>query len=167
MKVALIGAGSISSRHITMMKEIGEYQVIAIADPVFSLAKELAEPCGAKAYESIDNLLEDCQPELVDICSPAYLHYEHTLKCLSAGLNVFCEKPMTHTTEEADELIALAKEKGVFYMVGHVLRFWPEYEFLKKMIYKQPYGRLRYALFNRQYGTHRPGSWYMDPEKCK
>lgn len=64
-------------------------------------------------------------------------------------------------------MIRTAQKKNVKLMVGQVLRYWPEYRYLKECIADQRFGRLRYLSLTRQYGKHPEGSWYMDENRCK
>lgn len=167
MRVLIIGAGGMAHSHFEAYSHMPQIQVVAIADTNYSLAQEAAARFSCKAFQDADEMLETCQADAVDLCVPSFLHHAHAMKCLHLGLHVFCEKPMAHSSGEADEMIALAQKKGLVLGIGQVLRFWPEYRFLKKMVLEEPYGPLRFLKLDRQFGTHEKGSWYMDPDKCK
>jgi predicted dehydrogenase len=105
--------------------------------------------------------------EIVDICLPTYLHKDAVLKCAKAGKDVLCEKPMTLSLKEADEMIKAAKKTKVKFMVAHVIRFWPEYVVFKEIMENKSLGKLIYANFMR----HSPTptwtwqSWGLDVKK--
>ncbi|MFO7928104.1 MAG: Gfo/Idh/MocA family oxidoreductase [Candidatus Humimicrobiaceae bacterium] len=65
--------------------------------------------------------------DCIDICLPAFLALEMLKKGAEAKKHVLCEKPLTLTLEDADKMIEAVKKNKVKAMVGHVLRFWPEY----------------------------------------
>jgi len=167
MKIALVGTGGMGLNHIEAYQYVKGLEVVAVADTQFESAQKYAKQLGCRAYASLDEILENEQPDAVDICVPSFLHTEYTLKCIEKGLHVFCEKPMAHTLAEADKMIEAANAHGVKLMVGQVLRYWPEYQFLKKCIDDQRYGKLCHLSLTRQYGMHPEGSWYMDPNRCK
>ena len=167
MKVALIGTGGMGINHLEAYKFIEDLSVVAVADTNFEVAQKIADELGCAAFSSLDDLLSEMTPEVVVICAPSFLHYEYSMKCMEKGIHVFCEKPMAHTCEQADKMIAKAKEKGVKLTIGQVLRYWPEYKYLKEQILSQELGKLRHLSLTRYYGMHPEGSWYMDPELCK
>ncbi len=167
MKIALIGAGGMAASHFEAYKRIPEAEVIAVVDSCPQRASEIAGYYHAEVYTDIDHMLAACKPDIADICVPSFLHYEYSVKCMKKGIHTFCEKPMAHTLEDAEKMMTVAKECGVRLMIGQVLRFWPEYEYLKKFHDEMPFGKVKYFSMSRYYGAHPTGSWYMDPEKCR
>jgi len=167
MNIAVVGTGGMGSNHLEAYKHIDDLTLCAVVDTNFEVAQKYAEDHKCKAFRTLDDMLAAMKPDAVAVCAPSFLHYGYSMKCMELGINVFCEKPMAHTSAEADKMVAKAKEKGVTLMVGQVLRYWPEYRFLKEQIHSQKMGRLRYLSMARYYGMHPAGSWYMDPELCK
>ena len=167
MQVALVGTGGMGANHLEAYKYIKSLEFCAVVDTNFESAQKYSKMLKCKAYCTIDELLKDMKPDAMDICVPSFLHYEYSLKCIERGIHVFCEKPMAHSVSEADEIIVRSKKKGVKMMVGQVLRYWPEYRYLKEQIVKEQLGKLRYLSLTRYYGIHPKGSWYMDPKLCK
>jgi predicted dehydrogenase len=166
-KVAIIGAGSMAQSHAKVYPYLKNACVTAVIDPNISAARKLAMNFGVKTFSSIADLLKEEHPDAADLCLPSFLHYRESMRFLKEGIHVFCEKPMAHTSAEADEMIKESQKNGLILMVGQVLRFWPEYRFLKQTIEESPHGPLRYLSMVRRYGCHEAGSWYMDPERCK
>jgi len=167
MKIAVVGTGGMGANHLEAYKFIKELTLSAVVDTNFEAAQKYAEEFDCKAFRTLDELFSDTLPDAVAICVPSYLHYEYSMRCMEHGIHVFCEKPMAHSREEADKMIAKAKEKNLILMVGQVLRYWPEYRFLKDHIENGKYGNLRHLSLTRYYGIHPEGSWYMDPSLCK
>jgi len=123
--------------------------VIAIVDKSRVKGEELARKFGAKFYIGLENLLENENIDAIDICTPTYLHPELVKKAANAGKNVFCEKPISLTLKDADEMIRVVEKNNVKAMVGHVLRFWPEYIKAKEIIESKEVGKPRYAFCER------------------
>lgn len=167
MKIALVGAGGMAMSHVQAYKLLGFKNICAVVDPVAENAMRAAEQFGAHVYKTIDRMLENEHPDIADICAPSFLHTDFTVRFIKEKIHVMCEKPMAYTVSDADQMIASAKEMGVYLMVGQLLRFWPEYEYLKDSIDNGTYGAVRHIEFKRQYGAHLKGSWYMDPKLCK
>jgi len=70
----------------------------------------------------------------MSVCVPTSLHHEAGLKIMDRSINVIIEKPLARTTQEGEELVAKAREKGVALMVGHVERFNPAVERVKELV---------------------------------
>ena len=142
-KVAMLGCGSISSAHVNGWKVQGDRaKMIAVADLLEDRRNARAADFGAKAYETADALLAAEKPDIVDICLPTALHLEYAVKAMRAGAHVLCEKPLCLSAEKAQELLAVEKETGKRMMVAHVVRFIPQYVYLRKAIEEQPFGKL-------------------------
>lgn len=88
-------------------------------------AEALASAFGGTAYSSIEELLDDPSIDAVYIATPNSLHAEHAKLALRARKPVLCEKPFAINSEEADEVIALAKAQNVFCMEAMWMRFLP------------------------------------------
>ncbi|HEY8443245.1 MAG TPA: Gfo/Idh/MocA family oxidoreductase [Clostridia bacterium] len=152
IKIGLIGAGFMGSTHLAayaQLQNTGKFQVTAIADLIPERAAKFAEKLGAKTYTSGQDLLDNADVNTIDICLPTYLHFEYAKKALEKGYNVFVEKPLCRTSQEANELAELAEQKGVIAMVGQCIRFWDEYVYLKEIFDSKVYGNLVNASFKR------------------
>ncbi len=90
---AIIGCGRIAKRHAEQMIKHGN--LVAVCDIIPAKADELAMLCNAKAYYSIEELLQiETGLRLVAICTPNGLHASHSIHALEAGHHVLCEKPL-------------------------------------------------------------------------
>jgi len=143
VRVALLGAGFMGRMHGTCYSNIPEAKVVAVADKRTDLAKEIAAPHGAKVYGSADSVFRRDDIDMVDICLPTYMHAKYTIKAAQAGLSILCEKPMSHKVREARRMVEAVRAANVRFMCAHVIRFWPEYQVLKR--YKDE-GRLGQLL---------------------
>ncbi|MBQ7119325.1 MAG: Gfo/Idh/MocA family oxidoreductase [Oscillospiraceae bacterium] len=149
-KVGLIGAGFMGGMHVNCYKALSDkVEIAAIADVREDAAKALAEGTGAVVYTSADELLRHPDLDFVDICLPTYLHAEFTIKAMESGLNVFVEKPLCRTSEEAAKIVETQKKTGKIAQVGQVIRFWDEYVWLKEVTESGKYGKIKTATFKR------------------
>lgn len=167
MRIGLVGTGGMGGNHVEAYQYVKGLEAIAVADTNYAAACAHAEKLGCKAYHNLDEMLDNESLDAVDICVPSFLHTEYAIKCIERGLHVFCEKPMAHSLDDANRMIAALKAHGTKMMVGQVLRYWPEYRYLKDCIDDKRFGPLRFLSLTRQYGMHPKGSWYMNPELCK
>ena len=88
-----------------------------------------------RVYTCLEEMLKDDYIDFIYIASPNSLHYEQTRNSLEAGKNVICEKPFTPSASEAEELIALAKEKHLFLFEGITTLYQPCYQWTKEYIH--------------------------------
>jgi len=94
MKVGLIGAGTISKRHLSSYAKNPYAQVVAIADLNEALAKERAEEFGIKHYYTdYKKILENPEIDAVSIVTPTFTHSNIAVEALKAGKHVLCENP--------------------------------------------------------------------------
>lgn len=162
LRVGLIGAGGIAREHLATLLEIPEVRVVGVADPAVDLATRLAGLAGATPYADYHALLG--QVEAVWICTPTHLHAEQIIASAEAGAHVFCEKPIALDLASADRAIAAARQAGVLLMIGHVIRYYPETIFLKRMIDDGELGTPVYAFGRRltQSPVRSHSDWRLD-----
>ena len=149
VKIGLIGAGFVAQIHTSAYEKIDNADVVAVVDKVEKKGKELASNCNAKYYNNIDDMLNNEDVDCIDICVPTFLHKDMVLKASAAKKNVFCEKPLALSLEEADEMLKAVKSNNVKSMVGHALRFWPEYVRVKEYIDSGVLGNPLHAFCQR------------------
>lgn len=99
-------------------------------------------------YRSLDKMLADELVELVIVNTPNFTHFEYAKKALEAGKHVIVEKPFTVTVEEAEELIALAKQQNKLLSVYQNRRYDSDYKTIKKVLDKKLLGEVVEAEFH-------------------
>ena len=111
----------------------------------------------ARATASFDELLADDAVEAVVVATPVPTHAELARRALAAGKHVFVEKPMAMGADDAEGLVALAEERGLTLMPGHLLLYHPGVRKLKELVDAGELGEVLYVYGNRQnLGTIRP-----------
>jgi predicted dehydrogenase len=123
LNVAVIGAGHLGQHHAGKYAACAGARLVGVADVDRARAERIAGPLGAAACTDYRELLG--RVDAVSIAVPAAAHFEVAQACLSAGLHVLIEKPIAVTLDEADGLVALARERRRVLQVGHVERFNP------------------------------------------
>jgi predicted dehydrogenase len=104
----------------------------------------------ARLTTSFEELLADKSLDAVVVATPVVTHYELARQALEAGKHVFVEKPMALHAGEAEELCALAEERDLVLMPGHLLLYHPAVNKLKELIDSGELGEIRYVYGNRQ-----------------
>jgi predicted dehydrogenase len=92
----------------------------------------------------IDELLNDAEVDAVIIATPVHTHFSMAKKALEKGKNVLLEKPMTQSAEEAKELIALSRQKGLVLMVDHTFLYTGAVNKIKSLISNGELGEIEY-----------------------
>jgi predicted dehydrogenase len=165
LKAALIGAGNIGVVHSKAYKDIEDVSVVAVVDIDAEKARKIAADHGARAYSTLDEMMRNESPDFVDICTPTYTHEEIALKVMEKKLHVLCEKPLALNYQSAKKIVESSEKNGVIFMVAQVIRFWPEYEYLKKMSDEGSYGNILYANFTRKCQAPGKDIWFADSSK--
>ena len=145
IRTAIIGLGYIGESHIEAVHRIGMCELYGVFDANYELAKAKAELYNIpKCYKSIDELLADPEIDAVHNCTPNSLHHELNCKIIKAGKNLFSEKPLCTTYEEAEELIGVLKEhKDVVTGVNFNYRLNPMVIEMRERIRKGEIGDVR------------------------
>lgn len=127
-RIAVIGVGYFGELHAKKLKALDNARLVAVVDIRRDRAMEVAAALGARAEFSHSEILADIDAAVVAASSPS--HAEIVRDLLLAGKDVLCEKPMTMTLPDSDELVALAAERNRILQVGHLERFNPAVEAL-------------------------------------
>ena len=137
--VIVIGAGGRGSRYSEIAKKMGEdFKIIAVAEPIDSRRnhiKELFDIPEEMCHTSWEDFLS--RPKFADLVILATMDRDHlapTMAAIDKGYDILLEKPMSATPEECCQIERAAKEKGVFILVCHVLRYTPFFNAIKKVI---------------------------------
>ncbi|MCS7039832.1 MAG: Gfo/Idh/MocA family oxidoreductase [Anaerolineae bacterium] len=164
MRIGIVGVGAMGSTHAAAWAELG----VPIAGFVATTpehAQPLAERYGASVYPDLASLLSAC--DVVDICTPTHLHHPMVVQAARAGKDIICEKPLARTLDEGRDMIRTCREAGVRLLVGHVVRFFPEYVRAREAVKAGQVGQV--AVVRLQRDVFRPrkaqDNWFLDVEK--
>ncbi len=164
LKIGLVGVGGISGAHIPVWEEMKDAELVAICD----IRTERMEKYPDKRhYTDFDEMLDNEEIDILDICLPTYLHADFAVKAMERGINVICEKPISLKEEDVERVYSTAKKNNVKFMVAQVLRFWPEYEVLKEIYDSNKYGKLLSGTMIRLGGYPKWSwdGWMMDEKR--
>ena len=173
LKFALIGCGRISPNHIAAAIE-NELEIVGLCDVkqenMEGIISTFNLPTSTPQYTDYKEMIKVEKPDLVAICTESGKHGQMALDCIEEGVNLIIEKPITLSLEEADQIIALAKEKNVKVSACHQNRFNKSIQKIRESVEKERFGRLLYGTahirWNRgeDYYTQAPwrGTWEQD-----
>ena len=158
LKVALVGVGSMGSGHYDQYKKMQDVQLVALCDIREERIAEKCKEIGARGYTNMDALLAHEELDFVDIVTPSDTHIDLAVKALEKGISVLCEKPAALSIGDIQRVYQCARDHHAIFMAAHVLRFWPEYQWLKNAIQQENHGKLLNLTMVRR-GGKPTGSW--------
>lgn len=130
LNYAIIGTNWLSKLYSVAIKEAGEnFYAICSRDKI--RGEEFARG-SAKVFDNIEDMLNDPKIDVVYNCTPNIHHGSISTLCLRMGKHVFCEKPITMTSQEVEEVCKVADEEGKKYAEAIMNFFSPELPVLKK-----------------------------------
>ncbi|HZQ51905.1 MAG TPA: Gfo/Idh/MocA family oxidoreductase [Bryobacteraceae bacterium] len=179
MKIGVIGLGFMGATHVDAFSKLDGVQVSAVctrdaraaAGDFRHIGGNLGRNAGVHDFSQVRNhqdwreLVSDPSLDAVDICLPTDLHAPVSVLALQAGKHVLCEKPMALNFADCEGMIAAAREAHRVLMIGHVLRFWPEYLYLQKFVRDAQYGPIQSATFSRSTGLPDWSRWLPNESK--
>src|SRR5713226_6109914 len=134
LKTAVFGTGFMGRVHIEGIRRLGNVEVVAIAASSDSKARQFADQMGiARSSGDYRTLLDESAIDAVHVCTPNALHFQMAKTALEAGKHVLCEKPLAISVDEGQQLVDLAKAKGLANCTFHNLRFYPMVQQIRSM----------------------------------
>jgi len=136
LRVGVVGVGVMGSNHARVLSEMPGVQLVGIADPERKQRDLVTRAVGCPAFSDMDALLRS-GIDAVTIAAPTHLHHDLALECIGRGVNLMVEKPIASNVAEGRAIVAAARRAGVTLMIGHVERFNPAVESIKRWIKDQ------------------------------
>jgi predicted dehydrogenase len=168
LRVGLLGAGTIATSNTGYLLGLAELRdqvsTVAIADVALKRAQTVAARFGIPhAYDSLEALLEQPDLDAVVNLTPIPLHGATSRQILAAGKHLVVEKPIATTVEEADELIDLARAKGLTYVVAPPNMLQPNRVHARRLVADGVIGQPCFARVRSSHGGPAAGAWPLDP----
>ena len=164
--VCVVGAGYWGKNHIRTLNDLGALSGIVEKNREI-LEEILNQYPHIKGFASVEESLKDESFNGYTIATPAETHFDLAKKVILSKKHVMVEKPLALKTNDAQELIDLAKKYSVNLMVGHVLLFHPAIIKIKQIIKSGAIGNLQYLYSNRlnlgQVRTEENVFWSLAP----
>ncbi len=147
IRFGLIGCGRIAQRHAEIIQNMGILS--AVCDIKGEKAAEFGKKYNTKTYSTIDELLSSEKDiDVISICSPNYLHCEHTIKSLQTGKHVLCEKPMALSVSDCKKMMIEADKSGKDLLIVKQNRFNPPIAALKVILENGKLGKILSVQLN-------------------
>ena len=149
LRVAVIGTGFWGKNQARVFSQLQQTKLICVCDANSKTASTIGSQFNVESTTDLDNVLSRRDIDAVTICTPTVTHKDVATRALEAGKHVLVEKPMTNTSAEANELLLLAKKKGLRIMPGHIERFNPAVTYLKSLVDEGALGKIMLLVARR------------------
>jgi predicted dehydrogenase len=161
----ILGTGGIASTFVDGLGSLPEAEVLAVGSRSDASAAGFAgEKEIPRRYGAYEGLAEDPDVDVVYVATPHPFHADNVELCLRAGKAVLCEKPFTLNAAEAERVVRLARERGLFLMEGMWTRFFPLIDEVRRLVSDGTIGEVR--MLNVDFGFRAdldPTSRLFDP----
>ncbi|MEU8828065.1 Gfo/Idh/MocA family oxidoreductase [Streptomyces sp. NPDC048636] len=153
----VIAPGGIASSFVSAVRSHTAQRIVSVASRDIERARAFASRFDIpNAYGGYDVLLEDSDVEAVYVASPHSEHFTHALRAIEAGKHVLVEKAFTRNADEAERLIAAARQRGVFLMEAMWTRFLPHIDVVRQVLDSGALGEIRTVVADH--------GQYMEPD---
>ena len=162
IRIGIVGCGLIGRQYAERLRRLGA-PLVAVADPLFERAQQLAAIGGAAAYSNARELLDAEAIDLLCVCSPTPFHHGAVLAAAQKGRHIFCEKPLAENLAQAREMCRAANQAGVAMGIGFKLRYEAVFSRAKSLIETGEIGAPLYSIFSYFQQVPPPErAWYRD-----
>ena len=151
-RILIAGLGSIGLRHLNNLLQLGEKDILLLR----TRNEPVKEAPDLPVFTSLQDALNQ-KPDAVIVSNPTSHHMEVAVQAAKAGCHLFLEKPLSHTWENVNELLAAAKEKGLIGMVGFDMHFDPGLQKVRQLIKDGTIGHI--TAIQAQVGQYLP-DWH-------
>lgn len=165
VKFAIIGIGNIGKRHAEHIVQQANAELVAVCD----IDETKSALYDVPFHKNIESLLKNTIADVLCVCTPNYLHEEHTIAALQAGFNVVVEKPMALSVTECDRMIAASKQANKIIFAVKQNRYNPPVVAVKRLIDDGRLGKIYMVqvncFWNRGDGYYSQSDWRGKKEK--
>jgi predicted dehydrogenase len=134
LRAAVIGLGSMGANHARVLSDTPGVELVAVADANPAAVEKAIAGRPIPGFPDAATLLRETRPDMVSIVVPTQLHEEIAMQAIEARANVLVEKPIAATLDAARRIAGAAEAAGVMLTVGHIERFNPAIQELKRRL---------------------------------
>jgi predicted dehydrogenase len=166
LRTAVIGTGFMGRVHLEALRRTEGVEVAAVVGRESGSAEKLARGFDIPWTADLAKVLEDSSIDAVHVCTPNASHYALSLAALRQGKHVLCEKPLSVSVAEAEELVNVAKDKSLRNCVCHNLRYYPMVQQMRAMRERGELGEILVAqgTYSQDWLLYETDwNWRVDP----
>jgi predicted dehydrogenase len=142
LRTAVIGTGFMGRVHLEALRRTEGVEVAAVVGRESGSAEKLARGFDLPWTADLAKVLEDSSIDAVHVCTPNASHYALSLAAFRQGKHVLCEKPLSVSVAEAEELVNLARDQRLRNCVCHNLRYYPMVQQMRAMRERGDFGEI-------------------------
>lgn len=158
VKTVIVGYGGMGGWHADRLREMDKFELKGVWD-IDPARLEIAEKKGIHAYSSFEEVLADKEVELLTIATWNDVHKPLAIAAMRAGKNVICEKPVTISSGDLQDMFDVAAETGKLFTVHQNRRWDNDYLTMKSIVDKNTLGKV-FRIESRVQGSRGiPGDW--------
>lgn len=165
---AIIGLGKMGLSHAAIVGAHSEVELVAVCDTSSLVLNAFKKFSQIKTYSDYVQLLDNEELDFVIVATPTRFHYPIVRYALDKGVHTFCEKPFSLRVNEGNELVELARSKGLVNQVGYHNHFIGTFQELRRLIKKGVLGELTHFT-GEAYGPvvtkEKGATWRSKPEE--
>jgi predicted dehydrogenase len=167
IRLAVIGCGGFGLFALQHFAQVPGIQLVGMAGTHREAARAAALRFGIPDIVEVEELVERADVDLVYIATPPFLHHSQALRALQAGKHVLCEKPLAMTLEQADEMIALARQRDRLLIANLMQRYNPLADSVARLIESKVLGEVLHGTFENYASDENlpPQHWFWDRSK--
>ena len=132
--VAFIGFGGMAGHHLNQSKELTDIIKVKGIYDINPERQAVAEEKGLYVYKNAEEIYSDPEIDIVLVAVPNHLHKEFSINALRAGKHVLCEKPVTITSDDLIDIMAVAKEEGKIFTIDQNRRVNKDFIAMKRSV---------------------------------
>jgi predicted dehydrogenase len=167
IRMGVIGAGGFGLYALQHFTQIPGVTLVGMAGTHREAAFAAAQRFGIPDIEDVDALVSRPDIDLIYIATPPFLHHSQAMKALQAGKHVISEKPLAMTLAQADEMIAVAKQKHLALIANLMQRYNPLYQIITQLVESKVLGEFLHGYFENYASDEGlgPQHWFWEPSK--
>lgn len=147
IKVCLVGAGAWGRQHARVFSQRSDVELCAVAGRALAKTQVRAAEFGLRAYTNVLEMLAAEKPDLVSLSLPNLEHFEATMQVIEAGYPLLVEKPLTFDLSEADQLLAEAEKRGLFFAINFNHRYAKALRLAREVIQADRLGDITHVIW--------------------
>jgi predicted dehydrogenase len=166
LRIGVVGFGGFAQFAVQQFVQVPGVELVGMAGTHRDAAFAAAKRFGIPDIEEVDALLARPDVDLVYIATPPFLHYQQALAALNAGKHVICEKPLAMNLAQADELVALARSRGLLCIANLMQRYNPLFDVVGAIVREGVLGEVLHGTFEN-YAVDEglpPEHWFWNRE---
>ena len=166
VRIGLVGTGGMGKVHFANFAEIEGAEVVA-ACGTSQKSRDTAAEWGIPCFDSIEQMVAATDIDIIDICTPTYMHHSMVMQSLACGKDTIVEKPIALSFADAKEMLDEAERRGRHLYVAQVLQFTKEVEILRHVVESGELGKPLDGVFERLSACPKwsAGGWLFDRDK--